>query len=406
MNPNNQSLLADIHQTLLRAIKQLENTSLDAAFAAWICPSLEVEIDAQLPPQWSEMNYQQVAQLGFLCNSNPQLRATKQDELIRGLTRLTGRTTTITGGARAPFCTDVIALLGLAVGAKEIGGNVQDSFSTWLDSFVEDTCKELPDWKKCIAASAKYLLYPKLPCSLTDKVDSPITQTVMSIRGLATSSGNIDGNEFLLAILSKDVVEDVDSDPCLAAIRLHFLYHLLNTAPTLSLHRPSINDLIKFLERIPSAFRRWTWEDKAKTTTSTIQKWDIQNEYHVQNLLYLLLAPIFPDLDDEFYLNQIGQKNPRADLGIPSMKLIIEVKFVRSNARFQDMIGEVAEDNSLYFSADSSYKHRYEYLLAFVWDDSRRDTEHAVFKRGVEQLTNVVGSVVISRPGSMVVAKS
>lgn len=405
MNHNNELLLADIRQTLLRTINQAENTSLDAAFMVWICPSLKADIAAQLPAQWSEMSYQQVAQLGFLCSSDPQLRVTKQDELIRGLTRLTGRPTTITGGARALFCTDVIALLGLALGAKEIGGDVQNSFSNWLASFIEDTCRELPDWKRCIAASAIYLLYPELTCSLTDNVVAPVTQTVLSVRGIAPPV-NIDTNDLVLAALSKDVIEDADSDPCLAAVRLHLLYHLLNTAPTLALHRPNLDDLIKFLERIPSAFRRWTWEDKAKTSTSTIQKWDVQNEYHVQNLLYLLLAPIFPDLEDEFYLNPVGQKNPRADLGIPSMKLIIEVKFVRSTARFADMVEEVAADNSLYFGADSSYKHRYEYLLAFVWDDSRRDTEHAVFKRGVEQLTNVVGSVVISRPGSMIIIKS
>ncbi len=67
-----------------------------------------------------------------------------------------------------------------------------------------------------------------------------------------------------------------------------------------------------------------------RTTSGTARQWHIDNEYHVQNLLWVLLAPIFPDLDDEQYLTKIGQKNPRADLYIPSMKLIVEVKFLRA----------------------------------------------------------------------------
>jgi hypothetical protein len=60
-----------------------------------------------------------------------------------------------------------------------------------------------------------------------------------------------------------------------------------------------------------------------------MRQWHVDHEYHVQNMLWFLLAPIFPDLDDEQYLTKIGQKNPRADLYLPSMKLIVEAKFLR-----------------------------------------------------------------------------
>ena len=66
------------------------------------------------------------------------------------------------------------------------------------------------------------------------------------------------------------------------------------------------------------------------------RQWHVDNEYHVQNLLWVLLAPIFPDLDDEQYLTKIGQKNPRADLYIPSMKLIVEAKFLRAGTNAED----------------------------------------------------------------------
>ena len=83
----------------------------------------------------------------------------------------------------------------------------------------------------------------------------------------------------------------------------------------------------------PRRLRKWTWETEPRTTNGTARQWHIDHEYHVQNLLWVLLAPIFPDLDDEQYLTKIGQKNPRADLYIPSMRIIVEVKFLRSGDR-------------------------------------------------------------------------
>jgi len=98
-------------------------------------------------------------------------------------------------------------------------------------------------------------------------------------------------------------------------------------------------------------------------------------------------------------LEQVGQLNSRADIGLPSLNLIIEVKFLRKGKKFQHMIEEVAADNSIYFKRDSVYKTKYSKLLVFLWDDSRRDEEHQIFKNAINGLINVVGTVVISRPG-------
>ena len=64
-----------------------------------------------------------------------------------------------------------------------------------------------------------------------------------------------------------------------------------------TLHNP---DLCNVLRRIPAGFKKWTWEEKPRTKNApSARKWHVDNEYHVQNLLWLLLAPIFPDLIDE-----------------------------------------------------------------------------------------------------------
>lgn len=400
INTMENPLLSDVRRTLIEMISHTKSTSLEAAFVAWVCPLIKPSINAELPDTFSMMDYRHVAQLGLLTFMDPIAYKNHQDDLTSGLRRIIGRPTTMIGGSTAPFTTDVIALIGLAIGARHVGGKIKSETADWMTHFVQETCKNLPLWKRCLAFGALQLVESSNPITLSITGNAAAIRIALDQAGISQIRQDQDGDNTLVN-LCRDVIEDEEKDPCLAGLRLGALHYIIDSAPTLSLSEPTLHDLIRLLERIPAAFRRWTWEEKAKTTTSTLQQWDIQNEYHVQNLLYLLLSPIFPDLEDEFYFDPVGQKNARADLGIPSMQLIIEVKFVRNTVRFANMIEEVAADNSLYFGQNRDYTSRYQHLLVFIWDDSCRTHEHDVFKRGINQLSNVVGSVVISRPGNM-----
>jgi len=161
----------------------------------------------------------------------------------------------------------------------------------------------------------------------------------------------------------------------------------------------SLDDLLGFLERIPVGLKRWTWEDAGRTKGAEPVRWHVENEYHVQNLLYVMLAPVFTDLADEMYLQPVGQKTPRVDIYLPSLHTIIEVKF-RKDARrtFQTFIGEIAEDASLYHS-DENYRDAR--IVSFLWDRTRATQEHAKFKEGVMKIGGIDGCVVISAPSTM-----
>ncbi len=156
------------------------------------------------------------------------------------------------------------------------------------------------------------------------------------------------------------------------------------------------SDVVRVLEGVSRSFRRWTWETRPRTTTSTAVRWEIQNEYHVQNLLYAVLAPLFGDLNDEETIPPIGQKNPRLDLSIPSIGTIVEVKFLRPGIPMQKMIDEIATDVGLYKTDP-----RWTSLISFIWDDSARTEDHAKLVSGLEQLDMVVGAIVVPRPGKM-----
>ena len=106
---------------------------------------------------------------------------------------------------------------------------------------------------------------------------------------------------------------------------------------------------------------------------------------------------MFPDLKDEEYFPSIGQKQPRTDLYIPSMKLIIEVKFLRSTDTMTKIIDELASDASLYLSAGTDYSG----IIAFVWDDSRRIEEHSLLREGLRRIRGILAAVIVSRPGRM-----
>jgi hypothetical protein len=157
-------------------------------------------------------------------------------------------------------------------------------------------------------------------------------------------------------------------------------------------------DVVRVLEGVSRSLRRWTWESRPRTTTSDAIHWDVQNEYHVQNLLYAILAPLFSDLNDEETIPPVGQKNPRIDLTIPSIGTIVEVKFLRPNVSMQKVIEEIAADVGLY-GTDPRWKA----IIPFIWDDSGRTEEHGKLVAGLCQMEKVIGAIVVPRPGKMVV---
>lgn len=161
----------------------------------------------------------------------------------------------------------------------------------------------------------------------------------------------------------------------------------------------SLEDLLGFLEHIPVGLKRWTWEDARRTRGAEPVKWRVENEYHAQNLLYILLAPIFNDIADEVNLQPVGQKNPRIDLYLPSLHTVIEVKYRKDMKKsFPTLIGEIAEDASLY-RADAKYKDAR--IVSFLWDCTRATQEHTKFKEGVLKIDGINGCVVVSAPSTM-----
>jgi hypothetical protein len=215
----------------------------------------------------------------------------------------------------------------------------------------------------------------------------------------------IDDHQIRLSLISRFMVEfrgqaQENASTALLSLMVYVFDQVSQDMAVVPPKGWSLNDLLGFLEHIPAGLKRWTWEDAGRTRGAEPVKWQVENEYHVQNLLYVLLAPIFNDIADEVNLQPVGQKNPRIDLYLPSLHTIIEVKYRKDVKKsFPTLIGEIAEDASLY-RVDTIYEQAS--IVCFLWDRTRSTQEHAKFKEGVLKINGINGCVVVSAPSTMV----
>lgn len=206
---------------------------------------------------------------------------------------------------------------------------------------------------------------------------------------------NIDAAKVVDAMLRGEVSTDSRG----AVLQLAAIADVRARLPTIDLARASSADVGSLLRRVPVALQQWTWEQRPMVRGSATRQWHVDHECQVQNLLWAILAPVFQDLRREEYTESVGPLQPRVDLGIPSLRLIVDVKFWRDSLPAAKLVEQIASDSSAYFTGA---ERRYDDLVVFVWDDARRTEKHDELLRGLRLLPHVIEAVVVARPGKMV----
>ena len=404
MNLVDEILLGDAEKTLQRTLKPLcGKGDLEEAFAAWLLSQsmlpFELEALACQVAKYTggQRGYQDVAILGFAAASG-LLSEENQTALKQGLIWILGREPLMNGQLQG-FCTNAIALLGISLGVQSLSdSDTSDALNQWLSQFMTQSFQaRLPDWQQCLLVAVCQVGKVNPRGALSDNQALADVRVALRAKGLLPNEVLKETDDYIrtLAIMKREDSGDLGCDR--AALRLSAYTAIQNIAPVVSQPQSSVEDVAKILKRVPAAFRRWTWETKGKTRNSAARKWEIDHEYHVQNFLYFLLVPCFSDLKEEEYMLSIGQMHPRADLVIPSLQLVIEVKFMRQRDTPQKMIEQIAADASLYLAKGSNYHQ----ILAFIWDDSCRSEEHDYMRNGLCQLRGITDSIIISRPGNL-----
>jgi hypothetical protein len=285
-----------------------------------------------------------------------------------------------------------VAVLGLSLAVSALAD--AEGPRQWLDSFTAKALEALPadTWDGSLMSAARIVLNPAQEAALRSGLKGEIAVALCE-RRIGSYVGK--GEAAAQAIIGMD---GLDEGPVKAAVLLVALDRLLKDTVPARLANIELQDVCRIVQGLPRAMKRWVWDEKGKTPLSAAGRWDIENEYHLQSLLWAIFAPLFSDLDDEEYLKSLGPLKPRCDLAIPSLSLIIEAKFIRPGTSFAKVIGEIAEDVTIYLRSDTPWQH----LIAVVWDDAARTEEHHEFLAGLRGIQGIVDAVVIPRPAKMI----
>jgi REase_DpnII-MboI len=403
VNATSDLLLTDARATLQRTLTHRPQADLAIVFGYWImrrpadAPEAAKIVSAAMQRSGAQQDFPTVATLGFATASG-LLGVDASATLKQGLDRLAGRQPFVDEVPMA-FCSDAVGILGVALGTRFLADtSVSAKIVTWLSSFLKNIyhLDGTENWQRCFFQAADRVLGGSIGLAgpLLDRAeDVYVAFTAEGIFVHANRKTTDQEDEKALKLILRGTNE-ISYER--TAVRLAALEYVVRSAPAVVPGRMPAESLVRLLERVPAGLRKWTWETQPRTTNGMARQWHIDHEYHVQNLLWVLLAPIFPDLDDEQYLVKIGQKSPRADLYIPSMKLIVEAKFLRSGEKVQRIIDQISSDASLYNAMGNDCTG----IIPFIWDDSARSQEHDYLRQGLKKLPGVIDAVITSRPSN------
>ncbi len=403
-------LIDDARQALLREIAPVVGRKdLHEAFATWLAPEavpglgIDGAVEVAVKASGAERQSSHIAVLGLAAQVRSLAEKEKQ-ALISGLNWMVNREPVV-GGTPMGFCMDAVALSALILGGKSADDDtVWAKTCEWVRHCRDATAggQGLGLWQEWLVATVGGHTGLNWARKGNDCSEGAEVRVALRSKGIAVRApaSVIEADErVVLGVIRKQSATGIGVPR--AIMRLAALDWIRRDRPTCDLRTITIADICQLLRRVPSGLKKWTWEEKPRTKTSpAARQWHVDNEYHVQNILWLMLAPLLPDLIDEDATPKVGPVQPRADIGIPSLRLIVEAKFMRAADPPKKMVEQIAEDASLYLVAGS----KYDQLIPFIWDDSRRTEHHEEMIRGLRQIAGVADAIIVPRPGCMVVA--
>ena len=355
-----------------------------AAFCNYLIPGDRDRLDDHASLAGDCQSYQAIAAAGYALARDPS-----RDGLVAAFKgafeHLSGRTFFAAG--RTPrFEVDSIALLGVALGAKAAG--IPRAASGWLDNLLRRSSGTLhaDRWQCDLVEVARGIISSNHEVSIDD----------MRLR---TAFSVAPSQEERQTAWAEMIACAGDSDAVQIAVNRAVFEHCAASLAALQIGGAGVAGLISMLEGLAQSMSHWTYETSPRVKSVPPQQWEIEHEYHVQNLLWTLLRPVFWDLVDEQSLPKVGHKTPRYDLGVPSLGTIIEVKFMRNagSAACRKTTEEIAADRSLYLGRTTGYTK----LIAFIWDECRQTEEYLTLKEGLEGIDGVEKVVILPRPSRM-----
>lgn len=354
----------------------------------------------QLSASWLEENRSRLGQtpviaaIGYgLAGASPGVQATARSMLVSGLRRLMNRNPF---ADRLTFAYDVPQVVGIGLAARTLAADVPE-FSEWLtDILQDDRLQPSGRFQALLCEHVRALLADQIAAAQIrrdDDVSVIALRYWMASAGTACPPDTAEHRDLQKRVTSEALRTDLDQLP---VSRTALIYRVVTAILDASIDETilSRSHLVAVLRRFEAAMRRWRWD------ADTLQKpirWPITAEREVQDILWLVLRSVFDDVVDEETLPKVGHSTYRADFGIPSLGVLIEVKYARKSSDFKDIETQVMIDSVAYLHGVTAYKE----IVVFIYDESASIQEHdttTTALRGIDAISDVI---IVSRPSQL-----
>ena len=355
-----------------------------AAFCSYLIPGDYERLDEHASLAEDSQFYQQIAAAGFALARDPSRGGLVA--AFKGAFEHLSERTFFAEGRTPRFEVDSVALLGVALGAN--AAEIPVDRIRWLVNLLRRSLRTLQGdhWQCDVVEIARGIIDEKHELSIKNKrLQTAFSETLSEDKRQAAWV------EMVACCGDRDAVQ--------IAVNRAVFEHCAASLAALPIAGAGVAGLISILEGLAQSMSHWTYETSVRVKGVKPQQWEIDHEYHVQNLMWTLLRPVFSDLVDEQSLPKIGHKTPRYDLGVPSLGTIVEVKFMRKagSAACRKTTEEIAADRSLYLGPTTGYSK----LIAFIWDECRQTEEYQTLKEGLEGMDGIEKVVILPRPSRM-----
>lgn len=346
--------------------------------------------------------FPRVAHIGFALGAGVIYPSDVADTFLADISRLQHRQ----GQMLQSLSSDDIALLGLCEGVaylRKAGSSVAEEVVDWLVRLV-DGGQVRGHWLSRVRslggdlldASGRLLAAPTWANTDTGALELALRHTWTDAFASVRAMDDEERIRLLASLLSESPPRVGDLERAvvwLCAIDALVTYAARGLTP-------SISDTVRILQDVQHSLKRWRPHDRARRKGLQPGTWLIDDEYDVQTLLWAVLYPIFgSDLIDETHLPNWGFTEPRLDLGIQSLGVIIAAKIARNPSDFNKIEGEIHGDLGLYFKDPS----KFDKMIVFIYDDCDRHEPEKIdgLKNALIKRSRIEGVVVVRRPSVM-----
>lgn len=367
-----------------------------SGFAEWRHEWNALCDDDWVDNHFDEKNAYSIASLGY---SIPNLSSEASKKFIKAFELLMQRDPF--KGPPVSFAFQPVTLIGFIRGVKEVSeAGWRGQALRWLSSIIERRLisGELSGYQRLLYRYAKFLLDEATQEISVESKGLSIEELSVLEYALRRNifkdkrqdiSGEIRRN-LIEQIIKCSIPGDVDEKAALIWLAVSESVSTDICNYLLSPHYVSA-----ILSRFEAAMKRWRCDsDKLKNPI----RWPIVSEREVQDILYLVLRSYFGDLIDEEAMPKIGHKFHKPDFAIPSLRLLIEVKYAYQKDDFKKLEQEIMVDTKAYLSKTQDYDR----ILVFIYDESSSVQEHDVTKKDLKKLEEIEDVIIVSRPSQII----